>query len=62
MVSVSLSVRLSDNNNLPDMILGTDIMRKWADRWYFSFRSHGGSVTVVRDGDATSPVSVQPPL
>ena len=60
--SVSLGVRLSDNSSLPDMILGTDLMRKWADRWYFSFRSHGGSVTVMRDGDATSPVSVRPPL
>jgi hypothetical protein len=53
--TVSASLNLFDTEGLPDLIIGTDIMRAWSDRWYFSFEPRGGSVTVVpRDGGATS--------
>ncbi|MFQ5592080.1 MAG: hypothetical protein ACE5HE_13015 [Phycisphaerae bacterium] len=60
--SVSVHVRLSSNRDLPDIILGTDAMSKWADQWYFSFRARGGSFTVVRDGGSFTPADAQPPL
>lgn len=60
--SVSVNVQLTNNDDLPDMILGTNVMRKWGDQWYFSFHANGGSVTVVRDDASSSPVSVLPPL
>jgi len=50
--SVAVNVRLFDTNGLPAIILGTDIMRAWADRWYFSYAPEGGTVVVIpRDDD-----------
>ncbi len=60
--SRSITARLSDNSNLPDMIVGTDMMSKWANQWYFSFTPNGGYVTVVRNGDTTPDATEQPPL
>ncbi len=59
--SVSVNVRLTSNDDLPDIILGTNVMRKWGDQWYFSFSPNGGSVTVVRDDAVSSLVSSLPP-
>jgi hypothetical protein len=44
--TVWAQVGLFDVAGLPDMILGTDVMRAWADRWYISFASTGGTMTV----------------
>jgi len=43
---VSVSAALFDNDELPDLIIGTDVMRAWGDRWFFHFAPHGGSMTV----------------
>ena len=40
---------------LPDLIIGTDVMRAWGDRWYFSFAPEGGTVTVVPHDDSSAP-------
>lgn len=45
--AVDATLGLFDTPGLPDMIIGTDIMRAWSDRWYFSFTPQGGTVTVV---------------
>jgi len=44
--TVSLGVSLYDTAELPDMILGTDAMRAWGDRWYFLFANTGGVIVV----------------
>ena len=49
--TVSVSVGLFDTDGLPDIIIGTDAMQAWGDRWYFSFAPEGGAVTVVRQDD-----------
>lgn len=53
--STSVRARLFDTADLPDVILGTDVMREWSDRWYFSFADGGGSVTAFPEaGKPTS--------
>jgi len=47
---VAAQVGLFDVAGLPDMILGTDVMRVWADRWYISFAPGGGTITVLPRG------------
>ena len=49
---------LFDTPGLPDLILGTDVMRVWGDRWYYSFLPSGGVVLVIRPGDAANPAPV----
>lgn len=43
---VEARVTLFDTPGLPDLIIGVDVMRAWADRWYFRFHPRGGTVTV----------------
>lgn len=43
--TVAANVGLFDTPGLPDIIIGTDIMRAWSDRWYFYFAEEGGTVT-----------------
>lgn len=43
---VSAQVTLFDTPGLPDLIIGTDVMNAWSDRWFFTFAPHGGHVTV----------------
>ncbi len=50
--TVDASLGLFDTPGLPDMIIGTDIMRAWSDRWYFSFTPQGGTVTAFPHVDA----------
>ncbi len=45
MGTVSVNARLFDTPGLPDLILGTDAMGAWADRWYFTYAETGGLVT-----------------
>ena len=44
--AVEARVTLFDTPGLPDLIIGVDVMRAWADRWYFRFYPRGGIVTV----------------
>ncbi len=41
---VAARVTLFDTPGLPDLIIGTDVMRAWADQWYFHFAPQGGTV------------------
>ena len=49
--TVSVSAALFDNDDLPDLILGIDVMRAWGDRWYFHYTPDGGIVTVFPYAD-----------
>jgi hypothetical protein len=44
--TVAAQVKLFDTPGLPDLIIGTDVMQAWSDRWYFFFAKQGGTVTV----------------
>jgi hypothetical protein len=56
--TVAAQLGLFDTPGLPDLIVGTDIMRVWSDRWYFFFSSSGGTLTVFpRAEDETAPVN-----
>jgi hypothetical protein len=60
--TVAANVLLFDTPGLPDIILGTDIMRAWSDEWYFSFTERSGTVTTVPryDVDNGSPGAAKP--
>lgn len=49
--SVVVTAGLFSTEGLPDLIIGVDVMRRWADRWYMDFTPGGGRVTVVVDAD-----------
>lgn len=53
--TVAVQVGLFDTPGLPDIILGTDVMGVWSDRWYFSFTPEGGTVTVFPRFESTTP-------
>jgi hypothetical protein len=44
--TVAVATTLFDTPGLPDIILGTDVMGAWSDRWYFMFAPVGGLITV----------------
>jgi len=46
---VAVNTGLYDTDGLPDMIIGTDVMGTWAQRWYFDFTPGNGAVTVFFD-------------
>jgi len=55
--TASVNVGLFDTPGLPDIILGTDVMREWADEWYFAFAAVGGTVIAFPDGvESVAPV------
>lgn len=60
--TVEVQVTLFDTAGLPDIIIGTDVMGVWSDRWYFSFTRDGGMITVFphteRDPQPTTSVPV----
>ncbi len=59
--TANIRVGLFETADLPDMILGTDIMQAWGDRWYFQFSQVGGTVTVFEEPGSLipdTPVSV----
>ena len=58
--SVTLDVGMFDTPGLPSIILGTDAMRAWAGRWYFSYAPEGGTVTVFPDSVAMPPLATEP--
>ena len=43
--SIFVRAGLFETEGLPDIILGTDALGLWADRWYFTFAPEGGSIT-----------------
>ena len=49
--TVSVSAAFFDNDDLPDLILGIDMMRAWGDRWYFHYTPNGGMATVFPYAD-----------
>lgn len=54
--AASVRVASYDSPDLPDLIIGTDVMRAWGDRWYFAFADSGGEVVILpataqEDGD-----------
>ena len=51
---VTASAQLFDTAGLPDLILGTDVMRDWADRWFFRFDEEGGAVVAISKNDPNS--------
>lgn len=51
--SVSVTVGLFSTAGLPDLIIGVDVMRQWADHWYFDFTPGAGHVTVIFDDQAS---------
>jgi hypothetical protein len=56
--TVQVTAGLFETDGLPDIILGVDVMRAWADEWYFDFTSGAGSLTVVFESD--DPAEGQP--
>jgi hypothetical protein len=50
--TVAVAATLFDTSGLPDIILGTDVMRAWSDRWAFTFAEQGGTVTAYPRYDA----------
>ncbi|GAF75544.1 unnamed protein product, partial [marine sediment metagenome] len=56
--TVAVQVGLFDVAGLPDLILGTDVMRVWADRWYFYFAPQRGTVTVILHGQQKGDAAV----
>ncbi len=44
---VKLTANLFDNEALPDIIIGLDVMSVWGGQWYFDFNGEGGRFTVL---------------
>ena len=58
--AVAATVGLFDTDGLPDLIIGTDVMAVWADRWYFAFAADsdggGGRLTIFTDSQEVNPM------
>jgi hypothetical protein len=50
--TVQVTAGLFETDGLPDIILGVDVMRAWANEWYFDFTPGAGALTVVFGRDA----------
>ncbi|MFQ5496132.1 MAG: hypothetical protein ACE5EX_12220 [Phycisphaerae bacterium] len=57
--TVALHAALFDTEGLPDIIIGTDVLGAWSDRWYFSYRSDGGEITAFPRDQVVSVGSTQ---
>ena len=57
---VAARVGLYDNEALPAMIIGTDVMRAWSSEWYFRFDGTGGAVITFPSGLKTTTVESPP--
>ncbi len=54
--SVSVTAGLFSTEGLPDLIIGVDVMREWADRWYFDFTPGGGyAIVIIEDQSSAEP-------
>jgi len=47
--TVETTASVFDDPRLPDVILGTEVMATWADRWYFRYDPAGGRVVVQHE-------------
>ena len=54
---IVVDASLFDNPGLPDVIIGTEAMTRWGNRWYFTFTPQGGIITVQRDTQVSSDLS-----
>jgi len=45
--TVSARVTLFDTPGLPDLLIGTDVMRAWSNRWHFVYRETGGLINAL---------------
>ncbi len=52
--TVAVSASLYDQEGLPDIIIGTDVMGIWGREWHFSYAPSGGSFVVIRPVDSES--------
>ncbi|MBI1826338.1 MAG: hypothetical protein HY287_02735 [Planctomycetes bacterium] len=59
--TVSVTATLFDTPGLPDMVIGTDVMSAWGQRWYFSYNEIGGTTVVIPwpDGESTPSANSQ---
>jgi len=57
--TATVEAAVFDNNDLPEMIIGTDVMRALGKRWYFSFPPYSGSVTIVKHDAAVATAEPQ---
>lgn len=48
--TVHVSARLFDNPELPDVIVGTNVMRAWSPQWHFTYSPQGGWITAFPEG------------
>lgn len=63
--TVHVTATLFDTPGLPDLVLGTDVMGAWGERWYFAYDRQGGTTIVIpwlmgseSPGNSLSPAQV----
>lgn len=59
---VALPVYMFNTPGLPDLIVGTDLMGAWSDRWYFQYDRIGGSITAFPKQDGTPTINLSQSL
>lgn len=45
--TVAARIGVFDTPGLPDLLIGTDVMRAWSNEWHFLYRSEGGFIRAV---------------
>jgi hypothetical protein len=58
--TVSVTATLFDTPGLPDMVIGTDVMGAWGQRWYFAYQEKGGTTVVTPWPDGAAPPASNP--
>jgi len=58
--TVRARVLLFDSNAVPDLVIGTDVMRAWSDEWHFEYDARGGRIYASPRGQPDSPVVGDP--
>lgn len=54
--AIDLEVGLFDTAGLPDLIIGTDLMKAWGSRWQFDYSASGGRVMILSRSGNMAPV------
>lgn len=60
--SISVDAGLFDNPLLPDVVIGTEAMRLWGDRWYFRYAPRGGTITVQINSEPSQDPTLARPI
>lgn len=60
--TVAVRAVLFDTPGLPDLIIGTDVMAAWSDRWEFTFTTPGGGEVAVFPRSEYSAESASGPI